>query len=1035
MILSKRIWPGLTGLIISVMSLLVIPGYTFAQRYFTHTYTEAEGLANSTTYQAVQDSSGAIWFATRGGITRYDGLNWITYTASDGLYESNNSLITVDQKGYLWALPNSGDLCISVFDGNTWDNNFSDDTLFGISSLTGMEVYYENNQAVVVISSLKEGIYILKEGEWIHIGKAEGLQGTKVFGIAMSDDNILVATDEGLSVIRDEIPGNTLRDIDGLPAGKILGIKREEVKHEGRIIDKLWLVGQDWIGYIQDSMFTLLDNNFSIQLNIFQHNIFVTPDGDGGAYFGNPFQLYFISEHSENLEPLGSNYGLISEGATSVFIDRERNIWITGLRGVTKIPSKRFANFYKDDGLFDNEVTSIIESEPGKLIFGHYGGLTFYDGTDYNLVDLNFVNDNSIQPSRIQDLDLDEKGNVWGAVSYLGIVKISKDKKVTWFDEDDGVTGNVTTIIVTQDDKIYAANEKGLLFLNENNFEPAPYNEKVLNVGVIRKLFESKDGNLIIAFSKQGIGICIDNDVNIVKSDNNPLGNRVYSFFEDSEGTKWVGTIDGLYRIKDSKLVKVKQGKLSLDRSIYLLIEDSENNLWFGTDNGIYKWNGENLINYTVNDGLAGQELNRDAGLLDSHNNLWFGTNNGLSLYRHDFDSDPDSIPAPVIALLFLEAGDDSLILNNEIDLSYRQNNLIFHFSGISFIDEEQIFYQCKLEGFDEKWTSEFRSINGQIRYNNLPSGHYQFCIKARNILGTWSQPVCSDTIVILRPFWRAWWFVMLYAGIIALIAFLLYRILIVRRYNIKLEESVLNRTLELRNSEDKLKESNDAKDRFFSIIAHDLKNPFTAILGLTDILITEDDKITGKKRTHILQNLRSASTRTIDLLDNLLTWARAQKGAIPFEPQRFELGPLIEENLRLFETTANSKNISMINLSNNHFMVYADKNMINTVIRNLISNAIKFTYPEGRVIINAMKKQDEIEITVKDNGRGISADILENLFSIDQKITTKGTDNETGTGLGLILCKEFVERNKGHIMVVSDENAGTRIIVSLPSN
>ncbi|MEI6297636.1 MAG: HAMP domain-containing sensor histidine kinase, partial [bacterium] len=189
-------------------------------------------------------------------------------------------------------------------------------------------------------------------------------------------------------------------------------------------------------------------------------------------------------------------------------------------------------------------------------------------------------------------------------------------------------------------------------------------------------------------------------------------------------------------------------------------------------------------------------------------------------------------------------------------------------------------------------------------------------------------------------------------------------------------------------------------------------------------------------ERREILDHLKSASVRTFELLENLLTWARSQRGSLPFEPVHFPLCEVIAENLGLFGTAAQGKGISLINECTEDFQVFADRNMVSTVIRNLISNALKFTYPEGTITIGIeLQDQDSILVFVKDTGMGIPPATLENLFKIEQRTMIKGTANETGTGLGLILCKDFVVKNGGTIGVSSTPGTGSTFSFTLKTN
>lgn len=232
-----------------------------------------------------------------------------------------------------------------------------------------------------------------------------------------------------------------------------------------------------------------------------------------------------------------------------------------------------------------------------------------------------------------------------------------------------------------------------------------------------------------------------------------------------------------------------------------------------------------------------------------------------------------------------------------------------------------------------------------------------------------------------------------------------------------------------LRESEEKLKELNAAKDRFFSIIAHDLKAPFQALLGYSEILSQNLEDLNTNEIKEFATDLHNSAKQLFKLLENLLDWTRLQKDTIKFEPTKQNIFLMVKMIIDILDFQAKSKNITLINNVNETYEAYIDTNMINTVLRNLVSNAIKFTKPNGWIKITARDYNDDFyEISIQDNGIGIKPEDLDKLFRIDIKHTTLGTNQEKGTGLGLILCKELVEKCGGKIAVDSEFGKGTVI-------
>ena len=237
----------------------------------------------------------------------------------------------------------------------------------------------------------------------------------------------------------------------------------------------------------------------------------------------------------------------------------------------------------------------------------------------------------------------------------------------------------------------------------------------------------------------------------------------------------------------------------------------------------------------------------------------------------------------------------------------------------------------------------------------------------------------------------------------------------------------------EIKKIAEELKQLNTTKDKFFSIIAHDLKNPFITILGFSDLLLTDYSDLSDDERKFYLEEMKKSAEVSHNLLQNLLQWSRSQTGRIEFNPSEIPLANLVKVNLELLETTAARKGITIEHELQNDLIVLADEDMLNTVIRNLITNAIKFTGKDGKITIHAEEQGKYAEIRVIDTGIGMDDKVLSNLFRLDISHTSFGTNSESGTGLGLILCKEFIERQGGKIWVESQVGIGSKFIFYLP--
>jgi signal transduction histidine kinase len=238
---------------------------------------------------------------------------------------------------------------------------------------------------------------------------------------------------------------------------------------------------------------------------------------------------------------------------------------------------------------------------------------------------------------------------------------------------------------------------------------------------------------------------------------------------------------------------------------------------------------------------------------------------------------------------------------------------------------------------------------------------------------------------------------------------------------------------MQLKKLAEELTELNATKDRLYSIIGHDLRSPFNSILGFSGLLVESYDDLTDDERKQYSVNIHSASRSAYKLLENLLEWSRLQLDRSAFAPEEMNLNLFVNEVFVQIQGSATGKNITLLNSVSPAQVVYADKNMLSAILRNLISNGIKFTYPGGRVEVSATELPEGVEICVADNGTGIPKKAQEELFHIDILLSTPGTQNEKGTGLGLILCKEFIGKHNGTIRVESEEGKGSRFYFILP--
>jgi signal transduction histidine kinase len=269
--------------------------------------------------------------------------------------------------------------------------------------------------------------------------------------------------------------------------------------------------------------------------------------------------------------------------------------------------------------------------------------------------------------------------------------------------------------------------------------------------------------------------------------------------------------------------------------------------------------------------------------------------------------------------------------------------------------------------------------------------------------------------------------------GILVVIALLVLLLVNQNRLKRRANQQLEAKNIFIESQKDELIKLNASKDKFLSILAHDIRNPLSSIYGISDMLVTDYERLTADEQKVFTQDIHTLSANLFDIINTLLAWSTSQSGLTTFRPNAFNIAQLVDKSIHNLETIAKQKDIKLINQVDTGLLVLADENMIYSVLHNLINNAIKFSYTGSEIRIETTITSGKAEISVIDTGMGLSPESQAMLFRYDQHFLGKGTAGESGTGLGLILCKDFVEKNNGTIRVESTINKGSTFVFTLP--
>jgi ligand-binding sensor domain-containing protein/signal transduction histidine kinase len=740
------------------------------------------------------------------------------------------------------------------------------------------------------------------------------------------------------------------------------------------------------------------------------------------------------------------------------------------------------------NSLSSNFIWSVYEDREEQLWIGtNDKGLNVYTPKTqkFTFYDYQETNPYSLSNSTVKEIAGDSQGNIWIGTDGGGLSKFNRESgkfihfKTVRGDPSTISNNSVRAIFEDNDGILWIGTKEGL-----NRFNPVTQifkrylhsgedPQSISNNFIYSSIHQDKNGFLWIGTYGGGLNrMDIKNETfkYFIHDPDNPesiADDVVFSIYEDTSGILWIGTNSGLDRF-DPASGKFRRFGLNEglpNEVIYGILPDAQNHIWMSTNHGISRFDLSDFStkNFDVNDGLQSNEFNGGAYHRGFSGRLYFGGVYGLNIINPEDILTPEGKSEVVITKLeilghevkvsppsedqrrgisinkIIEKNGQYYLPENisflqEIELDYKFRFFSIEFSALNNPPTGKINYAYQMENLEDEWN--FSGERNYVAYANMKSGTYYFRVKTMNPDGRWSDTDTQLKITITPPYWETWWFIMLATLLGLIIAVFIYRYLIEAKTSklLKLQNEKINAAnIKLAESERNLTEMNATKDKFFSIISHDLKNPLTSLLSISETIM-EESKADQDEKSQGIGKIHESIKQIHALLENLLTWSRAQRGRLNFEPVNFNLAKLIEVNLNLHRAMAENKNVILSHELEDEIIAYGDRDMINTVIRNLVNNAIKFTSPRGIVKVETKQNNGHIQVLVKDNGTGISEENLHKLFRIDIKYKTAGTSGEKGTGLGLILCKEFVEKNGGNMIVESAINQGSTFGFTIPA-
>ncbi len=807
---------------------------------------------------------------------------------------------------------------------------------------------------------------------------------------------------------------------------------------------------------LNDSVFWLATNN-----GIFKYNNLT---GNFNRYTNvpnNPLSLYRTTV----------NY---------VHLDDEENLWLSlGIRGfdygLTNVPFSHFIISHEDRAyqLTHKEVTAIHFEKAGNLWLGYEAGLIekhSYDPLIKKKYQVKSKNPD-IQAGSVMAIFEDSKNRIWAGGWMLGLNVLYPGKNI--FEPANIKPDSDFKRIETADIRGITEDKNGNIWISLHGIGLGKYNPESQEM----QLFRHDPKNPLSSLSNDfSFNLCFDlqdklwiaTAHGLTRFD--PTNNRFTVFFHeennpqtlnsstvgvvycDNSGLVWAGTEKGLNvyspALENFIPVFTDQDFPFLNISSIQSVKPGE--LWLSTIDGIfrlnYKWNSDKTEMETEptwfnrSDGILSSNYFPRSGATTGDGSVFFCGNEGIDFFNpNDVSGYNEKKSKVLITELWVDgetlypkqlAGEGEKM---NLVLDHNHKLILVQFTTLDFSNRGIKKFRYKLVGIHEEWV--YLENEQMASFTHLPPGNYTFIVETQQKNNEWTGNNSTIEISVKRPFWLS---IPFYIFIILISAAIFYLILKARSGVMKLRQKELEKIIEIRTQElvqknEELEVANQSKNKFFSIISHDLRSPFSGLLGILDLLTDPENNYDTLTQNELLQSAKSSAYNTYELLENLLLWARSQMETTTTSVKKQNLSDVLKKNLDLKKQIAEQKKVSISGHSSDDIEAFFDREMINTVIRNILSNAIKFTPQGGNVNLYATSKNGEVKISIADTGIGINEKDAEKLFDLD-KINRNGTSGEKGTGLGLVICKEFVHNNNGKIWAEPNQPKGTIFHFTLPS-
>ncbi len=1036
-----------------------------AQITVQNNITIDNGLINNEVTAIHQDAYGFIWFGTRGGLNKYNGYDFTTIrSAPASVNNLSNQAVEViaEYRNTLWIGNKTGGL-------NSYD--FLSDSIRHYNPPDSVKVreiksLMTDRSGALFIGSL-HGLYILKDQQFftidnkltvnalaqdeagvIWVGTVTGLYkyeprfkkllpvklGTgnmDITSIAISNPTqTLFLGTWGKGLIQYQTKDQSYKQyLSGSAPGSLPfnNTYRVFMDRDQNVWIGTWggglcrfIMASSSFERIKIKPSDVYNKDYDIILSIIQDKtgiIWVGTDG-GGICKLDPYRKKFNAI---------TNFGfdkaiLANTHITAVFEGKDGGLWLGTKGGGLSFSADRKTFLQKGFGLKTKRINTFFENDRD-LWVGTAEGLVIFK--DYkNISRLEFIkrsnsDTTTLSGPKITSIVKDGNGVIWVGTQENGLNRLLSYKKgipvFKRYPEQVGVAGavqndRISCMLVDKKNRLWVGTYDGLHL----------YNREKDNFSTIKPGYKSTQG--------------LSN-------------NTILSLAEDSFGTLWVGTQQGLNAVsfQDNGSIKIDayyQCPGFPNDYIHSVLIDFENNVWMSTNKGITKYNAQNknFRNFDTRDGVSSNTFSENASFMKSNGEMFFGGINGITYFH------PDSIylnhSKPPVYFTGLQINNqqvsagatitkdkilsNALFLTRDIKLSYKENIISISYAALDYHAPDKNQYQYKLVGFDEQWVNT--GYNRTVTYTNLPSGSYIFKVRASNSDQIWNDTTTELRIYIAPPPWKTWWAYLIY--------FLIVSGLLWLSRHIKLNRIYLQNKLQIANlNYEKEHEIAEIKSKFFTNISHEFRTPLTLMIGPLEDLSADNKLEPAVKNT--IHRIQNQAKRLLSLINQLLDFHKAEANALTLNVSCHDIVSLSKSIASSFHEEAVRKGILFsFHSSQDELYLPIDKEKVESIVYNLLSNAFKFTNAGGKISfeVNYLQKpQPGCEIIVADTGKGVKAEDKEKIFDRFYQVAQAEPGKYMGTGIGLAFVKDLIELHKGTVRLEDNQPQGSKFTVIVP--